>query len=59
MREHAPLQLEPDWPRIRQLVAKKFGLSEKEVDRMKDRGDSLEKVELAMMVEEVLNEIQR
>ena len=59
MQEHVPLQFEPDWPRIRQLVAKKFRLSEQEVDRMADRGDSLEKVELVMMTEEVLDEIRR
>jgi hypothetical protein len=33
--------------------------SEQEVERMADRGDSLEKVELVMMTEEVLDEIQR
>jgi hypothetical protein len=59
MQEHVPLQLEPGWPRVRQLIAKKFRLSEKEVDRMADRGDSLEKVELVMMTEEVLDEIRR
>jgi hypothetical protein len=58
MQEHVPLQFEPDWPRIRQLVAKKFRLSEQEVDRMADRGDSLEKVELVIMTEEVLDEIR-
>ena len=41
------------------MIANKFRLSEQEVDRMVDRGDSLEKVELVMMAEEVLEEIQR
>ena len=59
MKEPRRLLLEPDWPRIRQLTAKRLRTTEGEVDRMKERGDSLDKVELAMVIEEVLEEIHR
>jgi len=48
------LRLIPDWPRIRQLVAQYLGASEDKVQAMKDQGDSLDKVELTMAIEEVL-----
>jgi hypothetical protein len=51
--------LEPDWPRIRQLVARKLGTTEEKVEAMRDRGDSLDKAELVMVVEEVLQELRR
>jgi acyl carrier protein len=54
MSEFKELRLIPDWPRIRQLVAKKLGKSEDEVQSMRESGDSLDQVELAMTIEEVL-----
>lgn len=53
------LLLQPDWPRMRQLVAKHLGRTEDEVDRMRKSGDSLDQVELVMAVEEVLDKIHR
>jgi hypothetical protein len=50
------LRLIPDWPCVKQLVAKRMGKSESVVQAMLDSGDSLEKVELAMTVEEVLDD---
>jgi hypothetical protein len=50
------LRLIPDWPRVKQLVAKRMGKTESVVQAMLDSGDSLEKVELAMTVEEVLDD---
>jgi hypothetical protein len=50
------LLLEPDWPRMRQLLARKMRKSEDEVQAMADRGDSLEKVDLTIAYEEVLEE---
>ena len=55
MDEHRDLKLVPDWPRIRQLVAKKLGKSEDEVESMKESGDSLDRVELVMAIEKVLD----
>jgi hypothetical protein len=46
----------PDWPRVKQLVAKRMGKSESVVQAMLDSGDSLEKLEFAMTVEEVLDD---
>jgi hypothetical protein len=48
-----------DWPHIRALVARKMEISEDEVQKMSDGGDSLAKVELVMVIEEVYEEIQR
>ena len=48
-----------DRPHIRTLVARKMEISEDEVQKMSDGGDSLARVELAMVIEEVLEEIQR
>jgi acyl carrier protein len=42
-----------DWPRIRRLIAKRLKISEAEVQAMLDRGDSLDQVELVMIVEEL------
>jgi acyl carrier protein len=55
MDQHRDLKLIPDWPRIRHLVAKKWGKSEDEVESMKESGDSLDRVELVMTIEEVLD----
>jgi hypothetical protein len=55
MNQHRDLRLVPDWPRIRQLAAKKLGKSEDEIQSMAESGDSLDQVELAMTVEEVLD----
>jgi hypothetical protein len=53
--EFRDLKLIPDWPRTRQLVATRLGKSEDEVQAMKDGRDSLQRVELVMAVEEVLD----
>jgi hypothetical protein len=37
------LRLIPDWPRVKQLVAKRMGKTESVVQAMLDSGDSLEK----------------
>jgi acyl carrier protein len=58
MNSNAPLRLEPDWPRMRQLIAKKLNISEEEVRTMQDKGDSLAKVELVMAIEEILDELK-
>jgi len=58
MREPQKLILEPDWPRIRQLADKRLRCTEDEVQRMKDRGDSLDKVELLMVTEKILDDPQ-
>ena len=55
MNQEPSLRLIPDWPRVKQLVAKRMGKTESVVQAMLDSGDSLEKVELAMTVEEVLD----
>ena len=54
MGEFRDLKFVPDWPRTRRLVAKHLGCSEGEVQSMKDNGDSLDQVQLAMAIEEVL-----
>jgi acyl carrier protein len=59
MSEHRELRLIPDWPRIRQLVAKRLGKSEDEIQAMKESKDSLDQVELTMAVEEVLESKNR
>ena len=51
--------LEPDWPRMRQLVARKLGKTEDQVQAAVERGDSLDQVELVMTIEEVLDKIHR
>ena len=56
MNQEPSLRLIPDWPRVKQLVAKRMGKTESVVQAMLDSGDSLEKVELAMTVEEVLDD---
>jgi hypothetical protein len=53
------LLLEPDWPRVRRLVAKQLRRTEHEVDRMRERGDSLDKVDLVIAVKDVLGKIHR
>lgn len=50
------LRLIPDWPRVQQLVAKRMGKTGSVVQAMLDSGDSREKLELAMAVEEVLDD---
>ena len=59
MSEHRDLRLIPDWPRIRQLVAKRLGKSEDEVQAMKESGDSLDQVELVMAIEEALDTLHK
>jgi acyl carrier protein len=53
------LRLIPDWPRIRQLLAKRLGKSEDEIQAMAESHDSLDQVELTMAVEEVLDSLHR
>ena len=57
MRQPKKLLFEPDWPRMRQLIAKRLNISEDEVQAMQDKGDSLSKVELAMTIAEVLEDL--
>ena len=56
MNQEPSLRLLPDWPRVKQLVAKRMRKTESVVQAMLDSGDSLEKVELAMTVKEVLDD---
>ena len=58
MRQPKKLLLEPDWPRMRQLIAKKLNMTEDEVQAKQDRGDSLDKVDLSIAVEEVLDDLR-
>jgi acyl carrier protein len=58
MKQLQKLLLQPDWPRMRQLIAKRLNISEEEVQAMQDKGDSLAKVELAMAVEEILDDLK-
>jgi hypothetical protein len=58
MRQSKKLLLEPDWPRMRQLIAKKLNISEEEVQAKQDKGDSLDKVDLAVATEEVLDDLR-
>ncbi len=57
MSTKVPLRLEPDWPRMRQLIAKRLKISEEEVQVMWDKGDSLDKVELTMVIDEILDDL--
>ena len=59
MAEYRELRFLPDWPRMRQLVARHLGKSEDEVQGMAASGESLDQVELAMAVEEVLASLHR
>jgi acyl carrier protein len=59
MSEHRDLKLIPDWPRVRQLVARHLGKSEDEIQAMKESKDSLDLVELTMAIEEVLESKNR
>jgi acyl carrier protein len=49
------LRLVPDRPRVRKLIAQKFGKSEAEVQTMVESSDSLDRVGLVMIIEEVLD----
>ena len=57
MREPQKLLLEPDWPRMRQLIAKRLNISEDEVQAVQDKGDSFDKVELAMAIDEIFEDL--
>jgi len=52
--EFRDLNLIPDWPHIRKLVAQRLGKSEDEIQDMAERADSLNLVELVMAIEEGL-----
>jgi hypothetical protein len=54
MSEHRDLKLIPDWPRLRQLVARHMDTTEEKVEAMRERGDSLDQIELTVAIEEVL-----
>jgi hypothetical protein len=43
---------------MRQLIAKRLNISEDQVQAMRDNGDSLEKVELAIVIEEILDDLR-
>jgi hypothetical protein len=59
MRQPRRLLLVPDWPRVRRLVAEQLGVTEEQVDRMRDGDDSLERASVVTAVEEVLEELRR
>jgi hypothetical protein len=59
MIEHRDLKLIPDWPRLRELVARNLETSEENVEAMRERGDSLDRVQLAMAIEEVLEKLAK
>jgi hypothetical protein len=54
MSEHGDLVLIPDWPRLRQIVAKHSDTTEEKVQAMRECGDSLDQIELTVAIEEVL-----
>ena len=54
-----PIQSDPDWPRIRRLVAEEMGITEAELEAMLKSPDSLQQVELVMAIEEVMEKMQR
>lgn len=55
MKRPRRLLLEPDRPRMRQLVARKLGKTEDQVQATVERGDSLDQVELVVGSEEVVD----
>jgi len=57
--DYREIKLIPDWPRVRQLVAKHLDKSEEQVQAMAESKDSLDQVELTMAVEEVLESLRR
>ena len=59
MSEFKELRLIPDWPRIRQLLAKRLGKSEDEIQAMTESHDSLDQVELTMAIEELLDSLRQ
>jgi acyl carrier protein len=59
MGDNREIRLIPDWPRVRQLVAKRLEKSEDEVQAMMESKDSLDQVELTMAIEEVLESRHR
>jgi acyl carrier protein len=59
MKQPRKLLLEPDWPRMRQSIARKLGKTEDQIQAMFEKGDSLDQVELVMTIEEVLEELHR
>ena len=59
MSDYREIKLIPDWPRVRQLVAKHLDKSEEQVEAMAESKDSLDQVELTMAVEEVLESLRR
>ncbi len=59
MSDYREIKLIPDWPRVRQLVAKHLDKSEEQVQAMAESKDSLDQVELTMAVEEVLESLRR
>jgi acyl carrier protein len=54
MDQEPSIRLVPDWPRVKKLIAEKNGMSEAEVQNMANSSNSLDRVELVMMIEEVL-----
>jgi hypothetical protein len=43
---------------LRQLIAKRLNISDVEVQTMQDKGDSLAKVELAMAIDEIFEDLK-
>jgi hypothetical protein len=50
MTENRDLKLIPDWPRIRKLAAAKLGKTENEVQAMSESDESLDQVDLTMVI---------
>ena len=42
---------------MRQLIAKRLNISEDEVQAVQDKGDSFDKVELAMAIDEIFEDL--
>ncbi len=59
MSDYREIKLIPDWPRVRQLVAKHLNKSEDDIQAMSESKDSLDQVELTMAVEEVIESLRR
>ena len=59
MLERRKLKLEPDWPRLRRLIAQDWGKTEEDVQAIMDSEDYLDQVEIVMAIEETLDRLQK
>ena len=53
------LRLVPDWPRIRQLLAERMGVSEEAIQVMAESNDSFDQVGVVVAIEEVLDTLHK